>query len=226
MLFEADYLKKLSQKMSEDPSAAVPLNGNELFQIGENLGRDIARCRRIIDHLRDFGRVSSNHPSSVNLNQPILDSFILVGEQLKNHSVVVQMDLNPALPFIAAEPHKLEQIFLNLINNAEYALMEMEQRVQAGVIEWPNYQKTLAISTHFEQGYVVATVRDNGCGLSALAKEHLFEPFFTTKPIGQGTGLGLSISYSIVREFDGEISYESSENAGATFTVRFPALGY
>ncbi len=225
MLLEADYLKKLGLKLKTVPPAqSVGLNGVELNQIGENLGRDIARCRRIIDHLRAFGRVSGAHTSSVNLNQPIQDSFILVGERLKNHEIEVSLTLSPHLPYIAADTHKLEQVFLNLINNAEYALLEMEQRVQATTGKIGRFRKAIEIFTDIDQDGVVAIVRDNGCGLSTTAKEHVFEPFFTTKPIGQGTGLGLSISYSIIREFGGEIIFESKENEGTTFTLRFPVI--
>ena len=66
-------------------------------------------------------------------------------------------------------------------------------------------------------------MRDNGCGIPANVRERIFEPFFSTKPVGEGTGLGLSISYGIVTEFGGEISFESAEGAGTTFTLRFPA---
>ena len=100
----------------------------------------------------------------------------------------------------------------------------MEQRVQEGIVESPQYRKRLEIVTYVEGNEVVAIVRDNGCGIPAAAQEHLFEPFVTTKPIGEGTGLGLPISYSLVAEFKGEISFQSKENEGTIFTLRFPII--
>jgi PAS domain S-box-containing protein len=223
MLFEADYLKKIAQRAGVESTSSLRLNAEEVGQIGENLAQDIARCRRIIDHLRAFGRVSADYVSSVNLNKPIEDSFILIGERLKQHGVTVQLQLTPQLPLILADTHKLEQVFLNLFSNAEDALEEMERRVKSGALISSEFKKTIEISTGVEGEFVTAVVRDNGCGIPTSAQEHLFEPFFTTKSVGQGTGLGLTISYGIVTEFSGEILFESAENKGTTFILRFPA---
>lgn len=218
MLFEAEYLKTMSQQ-AKDAASSFVMDVDELYQSGESLVQDIARCRRIIDHLRAFGRIYTENVSTVSLNQSIEQCFILVGEQLKNHGVTVDLRLDPHLPPILADTHKLEQVFLNLISNAEYALNQMAARVESA-----DYQKTLEIVTYVEGNEVVAVVRDNGCGIPAADQAHLFEPFFTTKPIGQGTGLGLPISYSLVTEFKGEISFQSAENEGTTFTLRFPTV--
>lgn len=222
MLFEAEYLKTMCRQ-AKDAEPSFSLDVDEVYHTGESLEQDIARCRRIIDHLRTFGRIYAEHVSRVSLNQSIEQSFILVGERLKNRGIGLDLNLNPQLPLIMADTHKLEQVFLNLISNAEYALNQMEQRVQQGLVEAASYQKILEISTYAEGHEVVALVRDNGCGIPTADQEHLFEPFFTTKPIGQGTGLGLPISYSLVKEFKGEILVQSAENNGTTFTLRFPA---
>ncbi|NJN94537.1 MAG: GAF domain-containing protein [Anaerolineales bacterium] len=222
MLFEAEYLKTMCRQVAELP-ATFSIDMDEVYHTAESLEQDIARCRRIIDHLRAFGRIYAEHVSRVSLNQSIEQSFILVGERLKNHGIALDLSLDPQLPLIMADTHKLEQVFLNLISNAEYALNQMEQRVQHGLVELATYHKTLEISTRAEDCEVIAVVRDNGCGIPAADQEHLFEPFFTTKPIGQGTGLGLPISYSLVKEFKGEILFHSVENVGTTFTLRFPA---
>ena len=134
----------------------------------------------------------------------------------------VERHMHPNLPPIQANPHKLEQVFTNLISNAEYALEEMGRRVAAGEVNRDGYQKTLTISTHVEDGHVVAQVRDNGCGIPKTAEPHIFEPFFTTKPVGEGSGLGLSICHSFVTESGGQITFESEENQGTTFTLQFP----
>jgi C4-dicarboxylate-specific signal transduction histidine kinase len=222
MLFEADYFAALAEKAEERGQDAISLGTEELREIGEDLAQDVARCRRIIDHLRDFGRISDKDTILTDLNQPIQDSFILVGARLRERNVRVELDLADDLPPIMAGPHRLEQVFLNLISNAEHAMDTMEERVRAGKINRPRYQKTLSISTYVEGDTLFARVQDNGPGIPPSAQEHIFEPFFTTKPMGQGTGLGLSISHNIVTEFDGQITYETAQNQGTTFILSFP----
>ncbi len=224
MLFEADYLRSSFRDHLEQPDSGLPIDAAELHQMGENLVQDVNRCRRIINHLRAFGRVSSGEPTHINLNQPIENSFILTQERLKQHSILLKTDLAPELPPILADSNRLEQVFLNLISNAEDAMNDMERQLEGTNGKGNRYQKVLEISTSAEDGFVVARVSDNGHGISNKDRERLFEPFFTTKPVGEGTGLGLSISFGIVTEYGGEITCESEENEGTTFTLKFPAL--
>ncbi|MBN1177777.1 MAG: PAS domain S-box protein [Anaerolineae bacterium] len=221
ILFEADYLSQVAEK-KEHIFETLPNFWDELGATGRNLADDVARCRRIVDHLRAFGRVSEQHVGEIDLNESIEGSFILTGARLRQHTIDVQVHLAPELPAIRADVNRLEQVFINLISNAEHALEVMERRVKSGQIERPGYRKVLEISTQVDGTDVVATVRDNGCGISPEAQERIFEPFFTTKPAGEGTGLGLSISHGIVTEFGGEIVCASVENDGTTFTLRFP----
>ena len=221
--FEADYLQTVAHKArTEQIAYDTLLDVDQLEEMGENLRGDVARCRRIIDHLRTFGRTSTDESTPIDLNRPIEDCFILIGARLKNHNINVHLDLDPELPPILADTHRLEQVFLNLIGNAEHAVEAMAERVEAGILAVPGFQKTLSISTYVAESNVIAEVRDNGCGMPEDAQKHIFEPFFTTKPVGEGTGLGLSISYGIVTELGGEIAFASAEDAGTTFTLRFP----
>jgi two-component system NtrC family sensor kinase len=114
------------------------------------------------------------------------------------------------LPVVVGDPHQLQQVLLNLLNNA-YDAVEGTGRV--GRIE---------IETAAVDDFVEIRVRDNGSGIAN--SERIFEPFFTTKPVGKGTGLGLSICYGIVRTHKGEISCHNNSGAdGCTFVVRLPA---
>ncbi len=216
MSFEADYLKMLAKKSKDEPNSDTLIDLDELHEVGENLMADVARCRRITDHLRTFGRASSGDLKAVNLNRPIQDSLILTEARLRNHGIDVNLLLNENLPPVMADAHKLEQVFLNLISNAEYALHVKTEALSCHPI--------LEIKTFIEGDNVIATVYDNGCGIPKEAQAHIFEPFFTSKPEGEGTGLGLSISYGIVTEFKGKISFESVENEGTTFRLEFPRL--
>jgi signal transduction histidine kinase len=97
----------------------------------------------------------------------------------------------------------------------------MEERAA----EQSDHRKELEITTATTGDEVVATVRDNGVGIPEDVRARIFDPFFTTKPRGEGTGLGLSISANIVSDYDGEITCDSVEGQGTTFTLRFPATG-
>jgi signal transduction histidine kinase len=215
--FEADYLKMTGVKAEAEHEGDLSelLDGSELREIGESLEGDVDRCQHLIDHLQKFGRISQETPVLINLNRAIEDSFILIGAQLRNRKITVHLDLAPDLPPILADPYRLEQIFLNLISNAEYAMAERGA-------EEPDVEKVLEITTTPAGDEVVATVRDNGCGMPEEVRSRIFDPFFTTKPRGEGTGLGLSISYGIVADYDGQIACESVEGEGTTFTLRFP----
>jgi signal transduction histidine kinase len=186
-----------------------------MSEIAEGLKEDVARCRRLINHLRDFGRISQEPPAPTCLNDPIEDCFILVGARLRNHDIDLRLDLADDLPPIMAHRYRLEQVFLNLISNAEHA---MEERAA----EQSDHRKELEITTATTGDEVVATVRDNGVGIPEDVRERIFDPFFTTKPRGEGTGLGLSISHGIVTGYGGEITCHSVEGQGTTFTLRFP----
>ncbi len=222
MQFEADYLQRMAELVREKEDWPSVVDVDEVAQVGNNLSGDIARCRRIIDHLRTFGRVSDEPPGEVDLNTPIENAFILTEQRLRQHGIAVVRELSPHLPPVLADPHRLEQVFLNLISNADYAVTEMRRRIETGEIDRDEYCPCLVVSTAVEDGRVMAVVRDNGCGIPAQDREEIFEPFFTTKPVGEGTGLGLSISHGIVSDFDGEISFESEVNQGTTFVLRFP----
>jgi histidine kinase len=222
MQFEANYLRRVTELIRGRDDWRSTVDLDELAQVGDNLSGDIARCRRIIDHLRTFGRVSDGPSIAVDLNTPLEKAFVLTEQRLRQRGISVVRSQSPDLPPILADPHRLEQVFLNLISNAEYAVKEMRRRIRAGEVEREDYRPQLTVSTGMENGRVAATVRDNGCGIPAEDQDQIFEPFFTTKPLGQGTGLGLSISHSIVSDFGGEIAFQSAEDEGTTFMLRFP----
>lgn len=213
MTFDIEYLQRLAERGTEGNEVRIPTA--ELQEIVEGLRGDVARSRRITDHLRTFGRAAAGDVGDVDLNQVIQDSFILIGERLYQHNVHVERDLAPDLPPLRADAFKLEQVFLNLISNAEHAMARRAAQ------ESGEYKKRLDISTRVEDAAIVARVRDNGTGISPAEQARIFEPFFTTKPVGEGTGLGLSISRDIVTECGGELTFESVAGEGTTFVLRF-----
>jgi len=122
--------------------------------------------------------------------------------------VTIETQFEPALPVVPASPSEMQQVLLNLVNNAIDALDE-----KGGVV---------TIRTRTEADQVVIEVADNGQGIPASQLTRIFEPFFTTKPVGEGTGLGLSICYGLVRKHGGDITVESEPGVGSTFRVRLP----
>jgi histidine kinase len=103
--------------------------------------------------------------------------------------------------------------------NARDAIEEKREMTRGEAAEG-----VLSISSHEEDGKVVAVVRDNGNGMPERVKEKIFEPFFTTKEISKGTGLGLSISYGIIKDYEGTIEVESMAGSGTIFKISFPAV--
>jgi len=122
----------------------------------------------------------------------------------------VSKDYESGLPWVSADPGQMQQVFLNLIVNAEYA---MKKAHDGG---------TLAIATRHDGSHVFISFADSGPGMDPETLSRLFQPFFTTKEPGEGTGLGLALSRSIVLDHGGDILVESRPGAGTTFTVRLP----
>jgi len=141
--------------------------------------------------------------------QSVLD---LVSHVLQKSKVHVAIDIPPALT-VLAEAQPLQQVFLNLVMNAIYAMD------QAPDIERP---KELRISATAARKTAAIRFSDSGCGISKENMKHLFKPFYSTKPQGSGTGLGLVTSYQLVHGWGGHIQVESQEGMGSTFTVQLP----
>ena len=121
---------------------------------------------------------------------------------------MVERDFHPTLPSVIADPHQMEQVYLNIINNAADAMMESGR---GGL---------LTIRVYSENGHVVCEFHDTGPGIHD--PKHAFDPFYTTKSVGKGTGLGLSICYGIVKEHGGEIFAHNHPHGGAQVQLRLP----
>jgi len=136
------------------------------------------------------------------------DTIALRDFELKAHGIELERDFQADLPAVVADPHQLEQVFLNIINNAVDAIIETG-RVGA-----------LRIRIFADDPHVVSEFHDSGLGM--VDPKHVFDPFYTTKGVGKGTGLGLSICYGIVKEHGGEITAYNHAQGGAVVQVRLP----
>jgi two-component system NtrC family sensor kinase len=179
----------------------------------ENLGiilQEAERTRLIVQNMLRFAREMPPQRELVQINAVLRQTLKLRSYGLANRNVEILERLAENLPVVVADPHQIEQVFLNILNNAFDAI---EPCGRHGRIE----VETLASAENVE-----IYIRDNGPGISNPDRN--FEPFFTTKPVGKGTGLGLSICYGIIQAHDGEILCRNNANAeGCTFLIRLPA---
>ncbi len=169
------------------------------------------RTHRVVQNLLSFSRQRKPIHSQVDLRRPLEDSLALREFDLKLNNVTVERDYDSGLPFITGDVHQLEQVFLNIVNNAVDAIMDCAQ------------SGTLQVRMYSEDSRVCVEFRDSGLGLKDPKK--IFDPFYTTKKIGKGTGLGLSICYGIVKEHGGDIVAFNHRQGGAVFQVKLPIAG-
>ncbi|MCK6630343.1 MAG: GAF domain-containing protein [Anaerolineae bacterium] len=172
--------------------------------------RQAQRARLIVRDLLTFARRFDLETRPVDLNEIIGDSVSLVKAQLQMNAVQVKIDLDAELPMTMADPHQLEQVFINLMTNAIHALATK-----------PDPRQLVVESSHDDE-HIFLSFADNGPGIPAQHLSRVFDPFFSTKGVGEGTGLGLSICFGIISEHKGRIWAENSPNGGAIFTIQLP----
>ncbi|RMF84669.1 MAG: hypothetical protein D6736_18860, partial [Nitrospinota bacterium] len=179
----------------------------EVIQDLEVIERHGTRIAEILQGLLTFARKTPLEFVLTDLNRVIKDAVTLVEKPFMKEGVRITTDLDPDLPAIWGSPSHLQQVFLNLLNNARDAMP------QGGEI---------TIRTFPTPDHVVAEVQDTGTGIASEIRERIFDPFFTTKEAGKGTGLGLSVSYGILLNHGGRIAVESTPGAGTTFRLALP----
>jgi two-component system NtrC family sensor kinase len=169
------------------------------------------RCKEITHKLLSFARKTDSRINDVQLNDLIEELIALSEQRAKYSNVTIHTDLQGDLPTIRVSQTELQQVLLNLINNA---LDAMEK--EGGALE---------ISSRLDGEFVTVKVADTGPGIPGANLARIFDPFFTTKPVGKGTGLGLSICYGIIKKMGGDIEVRSTVGAGAAFLVKIPLKG-
>ncbi|HEU5400545.1 MAG TPA: PAS domain S-box protein [Terriglobales bacterium] len=172
------------------------------------LYKQAQRTHRVVQNLLSFARQRKPAKQTVDLRRVIEETLALRDYDLKLNNIEVERTFGNDLPTVVADPHQLEQVFLNIVNNAVDAILELKKSGK------------LQVRTYAEGDYVCAEFHDSGPGIKEPKK--IFDPFFTTKKIGKGTGLGLSICYGITKEHGGEILALNHPAGGAVFRVLLP----
>lgn len=206
--------------------------GADSHQDVEQIHTQAERAARIVRNLLIFAREHKPERTSVAVNEVLRNTLALQAYQLRVDNISIALDLDPDLPITTADPHQLQQVFLNLITNARHAMVSKGGRgsltLRTRVAPAPPASDD-AVNGASSGAMIEIEVADTGVGIPERDLARIFNPFFTTKPVGQGTGLGLSICFGIVREHEGQIWAESQIGVGTRIFITLPIrtpLGY
>jgi len=178
----------------------------------ETIYRESQRASRITSNLLSFARKHNPDKSLISINEVIEKSLELHSYRMKVNNIEIVTDLDPDIPMTLADYHQMQQVYTNIIANAEQAMTKAHGKGK------------LLVTTELVGDIIRATFADDGPGVAKENLKRLFDPFFTTKEVGEGTGLGLSICYGIVQEHGGSIYARSGDGAGTTFVVDIPVV--
>ena len=170
------------------------------------------RTAKIVKNLLSFARRRDPEKSSVDLESILRSTLDLKSHDLHTHQIEVVTEFQPDVPKTMADAHQLEQVFLNILTNAEQAMANAQQG------------DTIRIDLWHENDQIRIGFADQGPGIPEDVSRKIFDPFFSTKEVGMGTGLGLSICHGIMREHGGRIWAEKNAGAGVTFHLSLPII--
>jgi two-component system NtrC family sensor kinase len=188
---------------------------DEILDSMEQIKLQINRCAQITQQILKFGRQTEPVSVDVDLRQYIPEVTSMIAKKAEVHGIALRQEISDSIPLVHADPSQLQQVFLNLYNNAIDAIVSRHGSSGG--------ELTVSVDPE-ENGKVRISVRDNGTGISQENLKKVFSPFFTTKPVGKGTGLGLSVCYGIIDRLGGEMEVASEKGVGTTFTIRLPAI--
>lgn len=190
-----------------------------VLDISERIIREGNRIAGIVRNLLSFAREVKEEKTRVHVGKILTDTLSLSEVQMRRDGIKLRVDIPKELPEIVVNPQQIQQVFLNIINNAQYALnCKYSGEHEYKVLEISG--ETINIDNY---PYVKTTFYDRGVGIPANIINRLIDPFFTTKPRGEGTGLGLSISHGIVKGYGGDLLIDSTEGEFTKVTVILPA---
>jgi two-component system NtrC family sensor kinase len=189
-------------------SDSLEQNKEKFLSLINGIAESVNRCRTITHRLLGFSRRMEISHETVDINDAVKEVISFLDKEILYRNIRLELNLQKELPKVTTDKGQVQQVFLNIINNAIDAVKEEGQ---------------IDVSSQVKNNrFVRISVRDNGPGIPKENLKHIFEPFYTTKEKGKGTGLGLSISYGIMQKLRGTIYVESEVNRGTTFTIEIP----
>jgi signal transduction histidine kinase len=197
------YAQLLAAKKDIDESVKKDLN---------TIYREAQRAGKITKNLLSFARSHEPEKSFISINEALEKTLELSSHQMKLHNIELEVELDRNLPGTMADFHQMQQIFVNIINNAEQAMLDAHGKGK------------LVVRTRRHGDMIQIVFTDNGPGIAEENLKRIFDPFFTTKGVGKGTGLGLSICYGLVEAHNGRIYARSKPGEGAAFVVEIPVV--
>lgn len=187
------------------------LGDNELKLI-KTINRSATGAKHIVESLLRFSRQEKPHKSYINLNKVLNSVLNIIKYRIASGAITLKVNLDETLPMTFADERQIEQVFVNIINNACDAL---EERGGEG--------GEITVKSYSTGGEILFEITNNGPEISGERLSKIFDPFYTSKEVGKGTGLGLSLCYGIIHEHGGDITV-SSEQGSTTFTIRIPVI--
>ena len=215
-LYQKYYPQPLPEIAEKIADIELEFLVNDLQNILSSMRVGADRIRQIVLSLRNFSRLDESEIKPVDIHSGIESTLLILQHRLQNNSKHAEIALvkeYEQLPLVNCYASALNQVFMNIINNA----------IDALEVSDTNFQPTITIQTELKKSNILIRIADNGIGMSKSVQNKIFNPFFTTKSVGSGTGLGLSTSYSIVVEkHGGQLSCISSPGQGTEFIIEIP----
>ncbi len=184
---------------------------NELTKTLQEIQKQTSRCKTITNQVLDFVRETKPKINVFDVRELLTETINYLHPELKFHPIKINTNFSPDPVRIDSDYKLFQQVVINLLSNAIYAVREKNQG--EGIIE---------LTTQVQKNQVYIYIQDNGQGIPEYQQKKIFDLFYTTKPPGKGTGLGLSMCRNIIQKLGGEISFTSQEGQGTTFTITMP----
>jgi hypothetical protein len=205
-----DKRRKIEEYKEEMDFEYLTLETNQLMK---GIKEGATRTAEIVKSLKIFSRLDEDDLKRADINEG-LESTMVIANNLLNGKINIVKNFGD-IPLVECYAGKLNQVFLNIISNAIYAVQKRFGDHSGGEIE---------LATYNDENNIYIKIKDNGTGMDANTQKKIFEPFFTTKDVGEGTGLGMSIAYNTIKKHNGQIVMNSTMGVGTEFVLEIPQI--